>query len=202
MTHHEFEEQVVAWVDGELDPAQARRIEDYVAGDVEAARIAAEHRQIAERLRSAEVPVLESAEETLQMVRARLAGSRQLNWRRLALATAAALIVGLAALLWIQSMTTPTPSPDGVPADPVVAGDGDRADDRDSTTEPWSDADLELLAELCSASGDELSLELVDILLEETESEDSRPSTRWADDEAAEQLFDRVLEEELAGENI
>ena len=55
------DERFFAWLDGELDPAEAAEVEALVSGDPELARKAAAHRALHGRLRTAFDPVADSA---------------------------------------------------------------------------------------------------------------------------------------------
>ncbi len=206
----EFEARVVAYVDDELAPHDRAAVDAFIAASPRAAERVRQHREVAalvardptsEALRDLETP-----DATLAAVRSRLARRR---WRVVvgwSAAAAALVLVAVLAGAWIAGQDpsgtdrivddTPAPNAIDADADKTDRRDGavDKTDATDDTVElaiQLEDEDLDVLALLDEEGGDDLTVELVEILLEE---ESDNPLD-------ADELFRFVLEEELEGEN-
>jgi len=78
-----MDEKFFAWLDGELDPAEAIEMEKRVAADPELARAAEEHRALGARLQSAFAPVAQAPvpEHLSQAIRPAATVTDLSNWR-------------------------------------------------------------------------------------------------------------------------
>lgn len=78
-----MDEQFFAWLDGELDPAEAAEVEKRVAADPQLAKAAAKHRALAMQLRGAFDPVAEAGipETLLSAVRPPSPVTELASWR-------------------------------------------------------------------------------------------------------------------------
>ena len=171
------EEELVAYLDGELDARDMERVEALLAESPELREALEQHQAIGEAIEALDTEDGEDAHQTLAGVRRRLSRSRQTVTAGI-LAAAAALI--LAVLIGAQLITGVQ---DDTSSQPIAAvGPAPR---------PEVIADLEVL-EILQEEGGEISLELVNLLLEDDSGTGVLDSG----------LFEEWLEEEISGENF
>ena len=171
------EEELVAYLDGELDAADRERMETLLAEDQELREALEQHKAIAAAIASPDSEVGLSPDQTLAGVRGKLRRSRQVITAGILAAAAAAIF---AVLIGARLIPGPTDQP------PALT---QRLPGGYSPTEVIAELDV---LELIQEEGGELSLELVNLLLEEDGDAGVLDSG----------LFDNWLEEEISGENF
>ena len=174
------EEELVAYLDGELDNPGRKRVEALLAGDPALRDALKQHEVIAAALCAHGAEDGLEPGETLARVHSRLKRSRT-KITTMVLAAAASLV--LAVLIGARLFTGVTPV---TPAGPQVATPVE-----DPASQPEVLADLDVL-EVLQEEGGEISLELVNLLLEEDGGTGVLDSG----------LFNDWLEEEITGENF
>lgn len=176
------EEELVAYLDGELDAADRKRVEARLAEDPELRVALEQHQAISAALANPGAEAGLTPEQTLARVQDRLRRERPIVARTGWILAAAAAIIF--AVLIGARLTTDRPAPGGqlpeVTQRPTSPGDPAEVI-----------AELDVL-EVIQEEGGELSLELVNLLLEEDEDAGVLDSG----------LFDNWLEEEISGENF
>ena len=174
------EEELVAYLDGELDAHDVERIEALLAESPELRAALEQHKAIARAITTPRAEYGEDAERTLAQIRQRLDRSRRTIFAGFLAAAAAlilAVLIGARLITGVQDDTTEQPiaavrPPAAAPQQEVIA-------------------DLEVL-EILQEEGGEVSLELVNLLLEDDSDTGVLDSG----------LFDDWLEEEISGENF
>ena len=174
------EEELVAYLDGELDNPDRKRVEALLAEDPALRDALKQHEVIAAALCSHGAEDGLEPGETLARIHSRLKRSRT-KITTMVLAAAASLV--LAVLIGARLFTGVTPV---TPAGPQVATPVE-----DPASQPGVLADLDVL-EVLQEEGGEISLELVNLLLEEDGGTGVLDSG----------LFNDWLEEEITGENF
>lgn len=174
------EEELVAYLDGELDGADRERLEALLAEDQGLRETLEQHKAIAAAIAAPDSEARLSPEQTLAGIRGRLRRSRQAITAGILGVAAAAIF---AVLIGARLIT-------GIP------GPADQAPNLTQRL-PTGYSPTEVIAELdvleiIQEEGGELSLELVNLLLEE----DGDTGVLDSD------LFDNWLEEEISGENF
>ena len=181
------EEELVAFLDGELDAANRRRVEEMLAKNPALREVLKQHESIFEALAGAETTDGIDSHETLARVHNQLRRSRRTLTATI-LAAAAALV--LAALIGARLFTTGLEDSD--PTRPLATGEPPVENPVETTgSQPEVIADLEVL-EILQEEGGEISLEFVNLLLEEDGGTGVLDSG----------LFNEWLEEEITGENF
>ena len=174
------EEELVAYLDGELDAHDVERVEALLAESPELRAALEQHKAIAKAIATPRTEDGEDAERTLAQIRQRLDRSRRTVFVGFLAAAAAlilAVLIGARLITGVQDDTTGQPiaavrPPVAAPQQEVIA-------------------DLDLL-EILQEEGGEISLELVNLLLEDDSGTGVLDSG----------LFDEWLEEEISGENF
>jgi hypothetical protein len=174
------EEELVAYLDGELDSAATERLEAVLAEDPALREALSQHEAIAEAISSPRKEAGPEPRETLTRVHARMRRARtKVISMRLAAAACLVLAVAIGASLF-------TGNDPVTPAGPRIATPVE-----DPASQPEVLADLDVL-EVLQEEGGEISLELVNLLLEEDGGTGVLDSG----------LFNDWLEEEITGENF
>ena len=174
------EEELVAYLDGELDAADRERMKTLLAEDQELREALEQHKAIAAAIAAPDSEAGLSPGQTLAEVRGRLRRSHQVITAGILAAAAAAIF---AVLIGARLIT-------GIPGPTDQAPDlTQRLPGGYSQTEVIAELDV---LELIQEEGGELSLELVNLLLEEDGDAGVLDSG----------LFDNWLEEEISGENF
>ena len=174
------EEELVAYLDGELDAHDVERVEALLAESPELRAALEQHKAIAKAIATPRTEDGEDAERTLAQIRQRLDRSRRTVFVGFLAAAAAlilAVLIGARLITGVQDDTTGQPIAAGRP--PVAAPQQEVI------------ADLDVL-EILQEEGGEISLELVNLLLEDDSGTGVLDSG----------LFDEWLEEEISGENF
>ena len=174
------EEELVAYLDGELDAHDVERVEALLAESPELRAALEQHKAIAKAIATPRTEDGEDAERTLAQIRQRLDRSRRTVFVGFLAAAAAlilAVLIGARLITGVQDDTTGQPiaavrPPVAAPQQEVIA-------------------DLDVL-EILQEEGGEISLELVNLLLEDDSGTGILDSG----------LFDEWLEEEISGENF
>ena len=174
------EEELVAYLDGELDAADRERLKALLAEDQELREALEQHKAIAAGIAAPDSEVGLSPGQTLAGVRGRLRRSRQVLTAGILAAAAAAIFAVLIGARLITGIPGPTDQTPGLTQ--RLPGDY-------SPTEVIAELDV---LEIIQEEGGELSLELVNLLLEEDGDAGVLDSG----------LFDNWLEEEISGENF
>ncbi len=174
------EEELVAYLDGELDDAAAGRLEALLAEDPALREVLSQHKAIAEAISSPREGIEPEPQDTLARIHSRMKRSRT---RVITMRLAAAACLVLALVIGASLFTGDDPV---TPAAPRVATPAE-----DPVSQPEVLADLDVL-EVLQEEGGELSLELVNLLLEEDGGTGVLDSG----------LFNDWLEEEITGENF
>jgi anti-sigma factor RsiW len=176
------QEELVAYLDGELDAADRKRVEARLAEDPELRAALEQHQAISAALASPGAEAGLTPEQTLARVQDRLRRERApVSRTRWIIAAAAAIIF---AVLISARLITDSTGPGGQP--PEVA---QRPSATGNPTEVIAELDV---LEAIQEEGGELSLELVNLLLEDEGGAGVLDSG----------LFDDWLEEEISGENF
>ena len=175
-------EELVAYLDGELDAADRERVEARLAEDPELRVALEQHQAISVALAKPGAKGGPTPEQTLARVQDRLRRERPLVARAGWILAAAAAIIF--AVLIGARLITDSPAPGGQLPE-VTQRPGSPGDPAEVI------AELDVL-EAIQEEGGELSLELVNLLLEEDEDAGVLDSG----------LFDNWLEEEISGENF
>ncbi len=174
------EEELVAYLDGELDSAATERLEALLAKDPVLRKALSQHEAIAKAIASPREEAGPGPRETLTSIHSRMQRSRiKIISMRLAAAACLVLAVAIGASLF-------TGNDPVTPAGPRVATPVE-----DPASQPEVLADLDVL-EVLQEEGGEISLELVNLLLEEDGGTGILDSG----------LFNDWLEEEITGENF
>ncbi|MEE3199238.1 MAG: hypothetical protein VX254_04335 [Planctomycetota bacterium] len=179
------QEELVAYLDGELDNPGRERVEALLAEDPALQEALKQHEAIAEALAAPQADDGPGARETLARIHARIHGRQQHSRTKITtmvLAVAASLV--LAVLIGTRLFTGPRG-----PANP--AGTQLANPVENPVFQPEVLADLDVL-EVLQEEGGEISLELVNLLLEEDGGTGVLDSG----------LFNDWLEEEITGENF
>ncbi len=174
------EEELVAYLDGELDAHDVERVEALLAESPELRAALEQHKAIARAIAAPRAEDGADAERTLAQIRQRLDRSRRTVFVGFLAAAAAlilAVLIGARLITGVQDDTTGQPiaavrPPVAAPQQEVIA-------------------DLDVL-EILQEEGGEISLELVNLLLEDHSDTGILDSG----------LFDEWLEEEISGENF
>ena len=174
------EEELVAYLDGELDAHDVERVEALLAESPGLRAALEQHKAIAKAIATPRTEDGEDAERTLAQIRQRLDRSRRTVFVGFLAAAAAlilAVLIGARLITGVQDDTTGQPiaavrPPVAAPQQEVIA-------------------DLDVL-EILQEEGGEISLELVNLLLEDDSGTGVLDSG----------LFDEWLEEEISGENF
>ncbi|MCH2368731.1 MAG: hypothetical protein MK554_16145 [Planctomycetes bacterium] len=174
------EEELVAYLDGELDAHDVERVEALLAESPELRAALEQHKAIAKAIATPRTEDGEDAERTLAQIRQRLDRSRRTVFVGFLAAAAAlilAVLIGARLITGVQDDTTGQPIAAGRP--PVAAPQQEVI------------ADLDVL-EILQEEGGEISLELVNLLLEDDSGTGVLDSG----------LFDEWLEEEISWEKF
>ncbi|MCS5626749.1 MAG: hypothetical protein NZ935_04130 [Planctomycetes bacterium] len=174
------EEELIAYLDGELDAADRERLKALLAEDQDLREALQQHKAIAAAIADPDSEAGMSPGQTLAEVRGRLRRSRRIITAGILAAAAAAIF----AVLIGARLITGIPNPED-----QVPGLTQRPPGGYSPTEVIAELDV---LEIIQEEGGELSLELVNLLLEEDEDAGVLDSG----------LFDNWLEEEISGENF
>ena len=174
------EEELIAYLDGELDAADRVRLRALMAEDQDLREALQQHKAIAAAIAAPDSEAGMSPRQTLAEVRGRLRRSRRIITAGILAAAAAAIF----AVLIGARLITGIPNPED-----QVPGLTQRPPGGYSPTEVIAELDV---LEIIQEEGGELSLELVNLLLEEDEDAGVLDSG----------LFDNWLEEEISGENF
>ena len=174
------EEELIAYLDGDLDAADRERLKALLAEDQDLREALQQHKAIAAAIAAPDSEAGMSPRQTLAEVRGRLRRSRRIITAGILAAAAAAIF----AVLIGARLITGIPNPED-----QVPGLTQRPPGGYSPTEVIAELDV---LEIIQEEGGELSLELVNLLLEEDEDAGVLDSG----------LFDNWLEEEISGENF
>ena len=179
------QEELVAYLDGELDNPGRERVEALLAEDPALREALKQHEAIAEALSAPQADGGPGANETLARIHGRIHGRLQLSRTKITtMVVAAAASLVLAVLIGTRLFTGPRG-----PANP--AGTQLATPVENPVFQPEVLADLDVL-EVFQEEGGEISLELVNLLLEEDGGTGILDSG----------LFNDWLEEEITGENF
>lgn len=173
------EEELVAYLDGELDAGDRKRVEARLAEDPALRQALEQHKLIAGALASDDGEDGLAPEETLRGV---YDGIRRSMWARSAKTLAAAASIIFAVFIAARLITGLSDPADQAPH---------LARQSPATMQEEVIADLDVL-EVLHEEGGEISLDLVNLLLEDTNDTGVLDSG----------LFDEWLEEEISGENF
>ena len=174
------EEELVAYLDGELDQAGRERMEALLAEDPALREALSQHEAIAKAISSPREGVEPEPQDTLARIHSRMQGSRT---RTITMRLAAAACLVLTVAIGVRLFTG---------GEPATPGDSRTATPTENpASEPEVLADLDVL-EVLQEEGGEISLELVNLLLEEDGGTGVLDSG----------LFNDWLEEEITGENF
>ena len=174
------EEELIAYLDGELDAADRERLKALLAEDQDLREALQQHKAIAAAIAAPDSEAGMSPGQTLAEVRGRLRRSRRIITAGILAAAAAAIF----AVLIGARLITGIPNPED-----QVPGLTQRPPGGYSPTEVIAELDV---LEAIQEEGGELSLELVNLLLEDEGGAGVLDSG----------LFDDWLEEEISGENF